>query len=71
MQRIDYNVSILDDLRPGNELYDDIMYVDKNFGGTLPLEIVIDSNGNSIYDMEFLNKAEEFEKRVEDLPDIK
>ena len=71
MQKIDYNVSILDDLRPGNSLYDDIMYVDKNFGGTLPLEIVIDRNGKSIYDMDFLRKAQEFESRVEKLPDIK
>lgn len=71
MQKIDFNVSILDDLRPGNSLYDDIMYVDENFGGTLPLEIVIDRDGESIFDIEFLKKAQEFESRVEQLSDIK
>ena len=74
LKSIDYNISILDDLRPGNSLYDDIMYVDKNFGGTLPLEIVI-SNFNSsatnkdsssldnIFNLEFLTKADEFESK--------
>lgn len=76
MNRIDYNISILDDLRPGNRLYDDIMYVDKNFGGTLPLEIVIHNKSDSvaasnIFDLEFLKKADEFENRIESISDIK
>ncbi len=76
MNRIDYNISILDDLRPGNLLYDDIMYVDKNFGGTLPLEIVIHNKSDSvaasnIFDLEFLKKADEFENRIESISDIK
>ena len=82
LKNIDYNISILDDLRPGNSLYDDIMYVDKNFGGTLPLEIVI-SNFNSsatnkdsssldnIFNLEFLTKADEFESKIEEIPHIK
>ena len=82
LKSIDYNISILDDLRPGNSLYDDIMYVDKNFGGTLPLEIVI-SNFNSsatnkdsssldnIFNLEFLTKADEFESKIEEIPHIK
>ena len=82
LKNIDYNISILDDLRPGNSLYDDIMYVDKNFGGTLPLEIVI-SNFNSsatnkdsssldnIFNLEFLTKADEFESKIEKISHIK
>ena len=84
LKSIDYNISILDDLRPGNSLYDDIMYVDKNFGGTLPLEIVI-SNFNSsttskdslsldnIFNLDFLTKADEFESKIEqeDFLDVK
>ena len=58
------------------------MYVDKNFGGTLPLEIVI-SNFNSsatnkdsssldnIFNLEFLTKADEFESKIEEIPHIK
>ena len=82
LKSIDYNISILDDLRPGNSLYDDIMYVDKNFGGTLPLEIVI-SNFNSsttnkdslsldnIFNLDFLTKADEFESKIEQISHIK
>ena len=82
LKNIDYNISILDDLRPGNSLYDDIMYVDKNFGGTLPLEIVI-SNFNSsatnkdsssldnIFNLDFLTKADEFESKIEEISHIK
>ena len=61
MQKIDYNISILDDLRPGNSLYDDIKYVDENFGGMLPLEIVITSPDSSILSIDFLKKAELFQ----------
>ena len=71
MQRIDYNISILDDLRPGNSLYDDIKYVDENFGGMLPLEIVISSPDSNILDIDFLKKAEIFEQRLRSLDEIK
>ena len=81
LKRIDYNISILDDLRPGNSLYDDIMYVDKNFGGTLPLEIVISNFSSSatkdsssldnIFNLDFLTKADEFESKIEEISHIK
>ena len=71
MQRIDYNISILDDLRPGNSLYDDIKYVDENFGGILPLEIVISSPDSNILSIDFLKKAEVFEQRLRSLDEIK
>ena len=71
MQKIDYNISILDDLRPGNSLYDDVKYVDENFGGMLPLEIVIISPDSSVLDIDFLKKAELFEKRLRELNEIK
>ena len=82
LKSIDYNISILDDLRPGNSLYDDIMYVDKNFGGTLPLEIVISnfnlsatnkdsSSLDNIFNLEFLTKADEFESKIEEISHIK
>ena len=83
LKKIDYNISILDDLRPGNSLYDDIMYVDENFGGTLPLEIIIHNKQNisksgqdsvvakNVFDLEFLEKADEFETRIEAISHIK
>ena len=41
LTRIDSNVTILGDLKPGNKLYKDLHFVEDKFGGTLPLEIVI------------------------------
>ena len=82
LKSIDYNISILDDLRPGNSLYDDIMYVDENFGGTLPLEIVISNfsssttnkdslSSDNIFNLDFLTKADEFESQIEKISHIK
>jgi len=84
LNKIDYNIAILDDLRPGNRLYDDMMYVDNNFGGALPLEIVVhnknyiyNSSGDSVaresnvFDIEFLEKVDEFETRVESISHVK
>ena len=40
--KIDYNVSILDDLRPSNQIYKDIKAVEGNMGGVFPIEIMIE-----------------------------
>ena len=39
--KIDYNVSILDDLKPTNDIYQDIRTVEGNMGGVFPLEIMV------------------------------
>ena len=44
LTKIDSNVTVLGDLKEGNKLYTDINFVENNFGGTLPLEIVIPYN---------------------------
>ena len=41
--QIDSNVTVLGDLKPSNKLYKDITFVEENFGGTLPLEIIVSS----------------------------
>ena len=41
LMRIDYNVSILDDLKPTNQLYQDIRTVEGNMGGVFPLEVMV------------------------------
>ena len=41
LSKMDSNVTVMGDLKPGNKLYEDLNFVEKNFGGTLPLEIVI------------------------------
>ena len=42
LMRIDYNVSVLDDLKPSNQLYKDISAVEGNMGGVFPLETLIE-----------------------------
>ena len=59
LYRINYNISILDDLKPGNELFDSIQYVETHMGGTLPFEIVVDTKiGNGIVAPDFLSKID-------------
>ena len=71
LQKVDYNTSILDDLRPGNSIYDNVMFVDDHFGGILPLEVVIETADSSILDIDFLHKAEEFEKKLNSYHQVK
>ena len=56
-------------MNPGNKLYEDINFVEDNFGGTLPLEIVIQTNGqlkNSIIEpnSQFYNKINHFSNQL-------
>jgi len=59
LYKVNYNISILDDLKPGNQLYDSIHYVETHMGGTLPLELVVDTKiKNGIVDPIFLSKID-------------
>ena len=59
--KMDYNGTILDDLRPGNVIYDDIQYFETHLGGTLPIEIIIDSGEeDATLKPDFLSKIELF-----------
>ncbi|MBC8310880.1 MAG: MMPL family transporter [Candidatus Marinimicrobia bacterium] len=61
LYKVNYNISILDDLKPGNQLYDSIHYVETHMGGTLPLEVVVDTKiENGIADPKFLSKIDLF-----------
>ena len=42
--KIDYNVSILDDLKPTNQIYKDIETIEGNMGGVFPIEILVEFN---------------------------
>ena len=67
LMKIDSHVTILGDLNPGNELYKDINFVEDNFGGTLPLEIIVTTDNklkNSIIDSEFYNKIVQFSNEL-------
>ena len=83
--QIDSNVTVLGDLKPSNKLHKDITFVEDNFGGTLPLEIVISAKGealsedlylknntvNTIDDPEFYQKINIFMNRLSEYNSIK
>ena len=55
----------MDDLKEGNRLYDNFQFVEENFGGILPLEVVINSKvRNGILDPEYMRKIGEFQTRL-------
>ena len=63
--KIDYNASVLEDLKPGNPLYDDLQYVERKMGGTLPLEVIIDTKReNGSLHPEFLSIIQSFKKEI-------
>ncbi len=69
--QIDYNASVLADIKPGNKLYDDLKYVEQKLGGTLPLEIIIDTkieNGSLAPD--HLKKVQSYKAKILDFQEI-
>ena len=71
LNKINYNASVLEDLKPGNKLYDDLQYVEQRMGGTLPLEIIIDTkieNGSLAPD--HLKKVQVYREKVLDIKEI-
>ncbi|MFQ6609338.1 MAG: RND family transporter, partial [Fidelibacterota bacterium] len=65
LSRLNYNASIMDDLSPGNSLYDDIKFVETHMGGTFPIEIILDTQkSGGILEPKFLNKLDSLKTRV-------
>ena len=76
--------NVTDDLSRNSDVYKDFQFFENNFGGVMPLEIIIDTKDtNGIYDdnLEFMNKVdslqevlngyEEFSKPVSEVEFIK
>ena len=69
--KMDYDSTIMDDLKPGNKLFDDMKFVEDNFGGTLPLEIVLDfKSENSALNPDNLKKVDLFKSQVKKFENI-
>ncbi len=85
LTQIDSNVTVLGDLKPSNKLHKDITFVEHNFGGTLPLELIVSASGlplskdlyiktnttNSIDNPEFYKKINIFMQRLNNYSSIK
>ena len=63
------DASLLDDLRPNNQLYKDLKFTEKYFGGVLPFEVLLCINPNKLINLENLNNSEVFSslERVQSL----
>ena len=71
LYRMDYNASVLEDLKPGNPLFDDLQYVEQKLGGTLSLEVIIDSkNEMSSLQPSFIQKVQNYKEMILQIPEI-
>ena len=69
--KMDYNATVLEDLRPGNPIYDDMSYVEEKLGGMLTFEIIIDSKDElSGLDPVFMNQVQKFKHFILQFPEI-
>ena len=73
LSKMNSNVTVLGDLKPGNKLYEDLNFVETHFGGTLPLEIVIPYNESKpiTHNTTFQKKYLKFINQIYDIDNIK
>ena len=58
--------NITDDLSKDGDLYTDLQFFEKNFGGVMPLEIIIDAGDtNAIHSASFMSKVNELQTELE------
>jgi len=74
--KINSHNSLMDDLKPGTTLYDDIMIAEERMGAILPLEIIVSLKNdspneiNDIRDPVFLEHLDKLQKYISSINDI-
>ena len=69
--KIDYNVSVLDDLKPTNKIYKDVESIEGNMGGVFPIEVILEYNEPiSLDDKDILNTINNFKEDVSNIDKI-
>lgn len=64
--RLDTDAALMDDLRPGNVVYDDIAFAEDHMGSILPLEVVVDTGKpDGILAPEFLRSVQNLQIEME------
>ena len=62
----------MEDLRPGNALYDDLKFVEDMLGGTLPLEVIVNTHTeNTSLNPVNLNKMQAYKNEILQIHEIK
>ncbi len=71
LYKIHVSGSILADLPRNQRFYKDIKFFEKEFGGILPLDFMVDAKKkNRIYSSATLKKMDEFQKQINVLPEL-
>ena len=71
VNKIRVSGSMLADLPKGTQFYKDIKFFEKEFGGILPLEFVIDTKRKKgAYKIGTLKRVQKFQEQISDLPSL-
>jgi len=71
IQKIKISGSILADLPKNESFYKDIKFFEKEFGGILPLDFMVDTRKKRrVYGLPALKRMDEFQKEIDILPEL-
>ena len=63
--------SLIEDMPKGKQFFKDIVFFEKEFGGIMPLEIVIDTKQEKgVMKLSTLKKMEEIDETIEEIPEL-
>ena len=74
--KINSHNSLMDDLKPGTNLYDDMMIAEKRMGAILPLEIIVSMKANNVSEVDdvrdpvFLQDLDMLQEYISSIDDI-
>lgn len=67
IRKIEINSRVLQEIPKGNPMLDDYRFMEKDFAGTRPFELVLDAGSNrSFFDIDLMRKMEELERFLKD-----
>ncbi|MBP8792576.1 MAG: MMPL family transporter [Lutibacter sp.] len=69
--KIKVSGSLIEDMPKGKEFFKDIVFFEKEFGGIMPLEIIIDTKKeNGVLNLPTLKRMEELDETLEEIPQL-
>jgi len=76
--KVESNSALMDDLSKGNELFEDMKFVEEHMGGVFPFEVVLsakDENNNlienGIVNFRFISLVSKIQKKLNSIPEIR
>ena len=69
--KIKVSGSLIEDMPKGKEFYKDIVFFEEEFGGIMPLEIIIDTKKeNGVMNLSTLKRMEKLDETIEEIPQL-